>query len=180
MYRNIIRELKYYWMYYGGSRTLLRSPYFHFAFLFVAIFYPFWYREPWWSTAISVLPNLIGFTLGAYAILLAFGDELFRAALAGDRGYRKSPLMRMSAVLSHFIIVQIISLISAIGVKAWSSHFYQIPIDLNLKLISGKILLIDIVSPIFCFIFFYALLLSISTVISIFRVSRWYNRSQSD
>jgi hypothetical protein len=72
----------------------------------------------WWDTPVAVLPSLIGFTLGGYAILLAFGDEEFKSVFAGATTKNKdSPYVIVSATFMHFIVVQVIALLIALAAE---------------------------------------------------------------
>src|SRR5205814_6637527 len=62
-----------YWRVYGGSRALFRSPAFLLSVLLSTICYPLWWSAN--SSAplvLSVVPNLLGFSIGAMAVVLAF------------------------------------------------------------------------------------------------------------
>ncbi|MCL9825236.1 hypothetical protein [Ralstonia solanacearum] len=72
-----------------------------------------WIRGGWWSDAIAALPTMIGFAIGAYAIVLGFGDERFRAVIMLRRNGDTSPYVKISASLAHFIVVQIAALLAA-------------------------------------------------------------------
>ena len=61
-----------YWSKYGGFKSLLLSPYFQTAILITLLTVGFWFgiSTKWWERVISVIPNLLGFTLGGFAIFL--------------------------------------------------------------------------------------------------------------
>ena len=80
------------------------------------LMYDVWLSPGWWNLPITVLPNLVGFTLGGYAILVAFGDDKFRALLASkEHNQNNSPFVVMSATFMHFILTQVLSLVTAIA-----------------------------------------------------------------
>jgi hypothetical protein len=84
------------------------SPYTRLAAILLVLTSHFWWTQDWWELPISILPNLIGFSLGGYAILLAFGDEKFRKLLVPERKATPSPgaptlYMTVSAIFLHFI-----------------------------------------------------------------------------
>lgn len=72
--------------------------------------------------AVGVLPNLLGFTVGALAIVLAFSSAPVFKTLA-ESGQPQSFFMKMTASLIHFILIQVLALVSAIvaRVTEWSS-----------------------------------------------------------
>ena len=102
-----------YWRAYGGSRALFSSPYLHVSVLLAGAMYPFWLREAWWDTALSTLPNVLGFTLAGFTIWLGFGDEKFRTLISRAKPDRESPFMGVSAGFAHFVVVQILALMAA-------------------------------------------------------------------
>ena len=181
LYRN-------YWKSYGGAGAVISSPYFVFA-LFVSVACAgLWTGENWWDLPVSVLPNLIGFTLAGYAILLAFGDRRFLQILAnaqeaGDDGSR-SGFMQVSATFMHFLLVQILALLLAIFAKSRpTSTWLWWVFDHSSH---GNILKIIRFSIAYCgwaigFAFFiYAICLAMAAVAAIFRIARWYQTSMKD
>src|SRR4051812_44736417 len=97
-----------YWRDFGGVRALLNSPYVWSSFGITVMLSPFWAKDGWWETVYSIVPSLLGFTLGAYAILVAFGNERFlkliTTKLAG--GAELSAYESTSAAFVHFVVVQ--------------------------------------------------------------------------
>lgn len=85
-----------YWRAYGGSRALLSSPYLLVSILLAGAMYPFWLRESWWDTALSTLPNVLGFTLAGFTIWLGFGDEKYRTLISRAKPDRESPFKARS------------------------------------------------------------------------------------
>lgn len=120
MYSGVFSILRRYWAAYGGWRSLARSPYFHVAAVITALSYPLWCgRDPWWDTVVGVLPNLLGFTLGGFAIFIGFGDTKFRELLVQetpeDVEQGRIPLYEaLCATFVHFIVVQVAALVFAL------------------------------------------------------------------
>ena len=112
--------VKHYWWIYGGLGALLRSPYIHSALLLTIVAYIGGRFSPTASNAsdiaLSAIPNLLGFTVGALAIVLAFSSADIFSALA-EKGEPQSFFMKMTASLVHFIAVQALTLIVAILAK---------------------------------------------------------------
>src|SRR5699024_306750 len=103
------------WSAYGGIKALLLSPYFHAAVILTAVTAPTWMHPSWWELPIRVMPSVLGFSLGGYAIWLAIGDRRFRELIAGEgRGEKTSPFMMVNAAFVHFIILQFLSILYAI------------------------------------------------------------------
>ncbi len=106
-----------YWRTYGGWRSLAGSPYVHIAAVITAFSWRLWFEPGWWSTPLSVLPNILGFTVGGFAIVLALGAGDFGAALSSaskpDADILDSNLAKLSAAFCHFILVQCLTLLLA-------------------------------------------------------------------
>ena len=115
-----------YWKAYGGFRALLGSAYLHGSALISLACYPVW-DNGWYDMSLSITPSILGFSLGGYAILLAFGDEDFRLAISGpDPDGNPSPFMKANAAFIHFIVISTIALLCAIVAKAWESQCWFI------------------------------------------------------
>jgi hypothetical protein len=174
-----------YWSAYGGLKALFTSPYFHLSFVITFLLFPLWTEAGWWADVITVLPNIIGFSLGGYAIWLAIGDEKFREIISGDEEDEKdgtySPYIQLNAAFVHFILVQFIALLTAFFAKAVYSFDYHPP--LTIELFQNFIIPIDkiYVGVIFFasflgfFVFIYALMSAIAATFSILRYSTWYD-----
>ncbi len=121
-YRGVRGIFTRYWKAYGGWKAVLTSPYLHGSVVLTVLFGHLWFDASWWTDAIASLPTMIGFAIGAYAIVLGFGDERFRAILTQRRGGKTSPYVTISASLAHFIVVQLLALFSAFLAK--SLDFY--------------------------------------------------------
>lgn len=111
-----IEALRKYWKTYGGRAALLRSPYFQLAVLVGLLCLP-WVLQggDWGNKTLSVVPNLLGFSLSGFAILLAIGSEKFQRVLARAGGDERPVLMNISTSFVHFIIVQATALLFAIA-----------------------------------------------------------------
>lgn len=127
-YQSFFKNWRQYWKTYGGRKGVLLSPYFGFAFVLSCCTYPIWMAQLenyyWYDPCIEIIPNLLGFTLGGFAIWLAFGDDGFRTVMAGESPNENtadpSPFMKVNSTFLHFIILQTISLFLSIIGKVWS------------------------------------------------------------
>ncbi|HET6322127.1 MAG TPA: hypothetical protein VFF87_08765 [Hyphomicrobium sp.] len=99
-----------YWRLYGGFVALSRSPYFGLAVVLSVISAMGGGVDvDWASVAFTIIPSLLGFSIGAFAILLVFSSEKFlRLISEGGRG--DSLFISASATFVHFIVVQVCSL----------------------------------------------------------------------
>jgi hypothetical protein len=109
------------------------------------------------ETAVSVLPNLLGFTVGALAIVLAFSSAPVFETLA-EHGEPQSFYMKLTASLIHFILVQVLALVSAIVARITESTT------------------IDILA---LFLLFYAVLVTFAAGMQLFLTAIIYNARAS-
>ena len=111
-----------YWTAYGGLRQLFTSPVFYISILITFFLFPIWnFEEKWWEMVLSIMPNVLGFSLGGYAMWMAIGDDNFRELISGIENEieETSPYMNVSAKFAHFIVVQILSIIAALFNKSY-------------------------------------------------------------
>lgn len=120
-YIDLWQSVKLYWHAYGGIRCFILSPFLHVAIVLSYFARPLWNPATneatvWYNLSLSVLPNLLGFTLGGYAILLAFGDSRFRDKISEqDEGDKRPTLfMELNGTFVHFIILQAIAILMAV------------------------------------------------------------------
>ncbi len=159
IYKNVKDSIVLYWHYYGGLEALLKTPYLHFAILTSLSCFPIWSKTvtpSWYNLPIAALPSLLGFTLGGYAILLAFGNEKFLMILCARDDDDPSPFMNVNGAFVHFIVVQAIALFSSIVAMSW-----------------------EIKTGFFAFIgftlFLYSLLTGVAAAFAILRLGKWYD-----
>lgn len=168
-----------YWRAYGGRRAITRSPYFIISVTLGMFCIPWSLSEPWWEKVIDIVPNMLGFTLGGYALLLALGSETFQKliAKAGD----DEPVLRsISASFVHFILVQSFALVFSIMVmtlreplglvaEAWCSsttiHLYGCSLWEELSQFTRALL-----GFAGCTLLFYAIACSVAATFRIFRL----------
>ncbi|HGY9582011.1 TPA: hypothetical protein ACOJQP_000372 [Vibrio harveyi] len=175
---NVIRR---YWKAYGGIKALFSSAFFYLAIAFTALLYTQWTKTGWWDTVLSVMPNLLGFTLGGFAMWVAIGDEDFKATISGvDEGdpNEVSPFMEVNATFAHFIFLQVFSILCAVVNKAYD---VTLPADhVIVKALGDKFELVTLGFYAFSyFLFIYALLSALGSVLALFSVSACYDDYQS-
>ena len=168
-YQDVANIFKGYWAAYGGLVVLLRSPYLHLALVLLVLTTPFWTISSWWDQSLAVLPNLLGFTLGGFAIFIGFGDEKFRALLAEDDGSSVNAYVALCATFVHFILVQSLALLAAVLAKAW--WFYAPWMD---TLRPALPFFNSFGAAIGYGLFLYALCSVLAATMHIFRIARMY------
>ena len=162
-------------MAYGGAGALLRSPYLYVALLIAPLCWGTWSAPNWWDTVISVLPNLLGFTLGGFAIFVSFGDARFIASLAAEEEDPAQPTVyrELCATFVHFILVQVAALILAIVTKGMWFHA-SLP-----DYIAKAIPIANMAWGAFCYgVFLYALTSVVAIALHVFRISTMYELHQ--
>lgn len=166
---------KRFWMAYGGAGALLRSPYLYAALLIAPLCWGTWSAPNWWDTVISVLPNLLGFTLGGFAIFVSFGDARFIASLAAEADDTAQPSVyrEFCATFVHFILVQVVALILAIVTKGMWFHA-SFP-----DYIAKALPIANMVWGGLCYgVFLYALTSVVAIALHVFRISTMYEQHQ--
>lgn len=175
-----LEPLLEYWQIYGGISAVLASPYFHLSIAITVVTAPIWTATDWWTLPTGILPNIIGFTIGGYAILVSFGDEDFKKRIAGkiDGEQDFSLYMHVNATLVHAIVIQVVALMVSIIFKGFSFASY-------VEISKGKdwstiTLIPGVIASAPCFLFFiYSLILLIPLALNIFEVACWYDIAQT-
>ena len=115
-----------YWKAYGGWSGLFRSPYIYVSIVITVALSGLWLEcndageRVWAPLALSVLPSLVSFSLGALAIVFAMTSGVYLKLIHGE-GDENSTFMRLIAVFFHFILVQIFAILFALAVEAYSN-----------------------------------------------------------
>lgn len=171
MYKKTVQLFKSYFEIYGGFKEILRSFYFLTAFFITIFVYNIWINPFWWEMVITIIPNLIGFSIGAFALVLSIDIKKINSNITFEH------LVKISNTFTHFIVIQIFSL--TLGIIAKS--FYASPPVLIIKLFEQIGLdfyyLNHYIKTVFWFIcflvFIYAMLLSLAATMAIYRISTW-------
>jgi uncharacterized membrane protein len=158
------------WVSMGGTGAIWKSFDFRVALAVSLLCWPAWLAPEWWEKAISVLPNLLGFTLGGFAIFLGFGSDQFKELIA-RKDEAKSEYLSVSSTFLFIVAVQVVGLLYAIICESlW------VPTPTLLKPISHIIPYLNYLAWfIGFFLFMLGIVLSLRAAIRIFRISRWYN-----
>jgi len=176
MYKDVREIFASYWKAYGGFRALVRSPYLHIALVLLAPTFKLWLSPLWWDIVIGVLPNLLGFTLGGFAMFLGFGDDKFRALLAEpDDEDPSGPglYVKLCSTFVHFILVQALALLAALLAKAlWFPYEWPAGFLPYLKLFNG------VGGGIGFGLFLYACTSIMAATLHVFRIATWYEEHQ--
>jgi len=146
-----------YWRLYGGIKAVLRSPYIAVAAVITAVIAQGWKdADKLVQAATQIVPGLLGFSIGAFAIILVFSSERIIKIIA-QRGSPESLLMKTCAMFVHFIICQVVALCVALASPTF-----------------------PIITPVALFFLVYSLLLAIATSFALFNLAQIYNQSMKD
>jgi hypothetical protein len=196
--QNRSSQLRRAWQLYGGFKAVIRSRYFRLAILALLPTAHLWVSEDWWDVPIQILPNLLGFSLGGYAVLLTFGDDRFKELLArrmpvndaepqpangsSDATEGGSLYMKVSATFLFFIIVQVAAVVTAVLAKSLSFDPRTGPLERLADTVwfQNAIAVLRFGgSLIGFFLFTYALFLAAAAAWAVFTLSDWFDRHLS-
>ncbi len=174
----LLAILSVYWDAYGGVRAVVASPFFWLSAVLLLVTSRYWYLECWWEQALSVMPNLLGFTLGGFAVFLGFGDEKFKTLIAGEDNEApgvSSPYMEVCSAFLHFVLIQVVAVIVAIVCKA-TNFDGEGPLSSVGELLAQFRWVGDMLGY---WLFLYGICLAAAAAVAIFRVAFWFDRYQT-
>ena len=176
-YAGVRKMILRYWDAYGGISAITSSPYLHAALLLTILMSNTWVMPNWWDTVISIMPNLTGFTLGGFAIIVTFGNDEFKQLIYTiDETDEHSFVASIGSTFVHFVMLQVLALILALGAK---STYFVINEECNLCTLLEKIdvhlLQLMYAARYFVWfisycIFMYALTTTIAATLAIYRL----------
>jgi len=163
----------YYFSAYGGWSALFKSKYFWCAAIFTVAMAPYWLSQAWWNDVLDVIPNLLGFTLGGYAMLLAFGNEKFQKILAEvNDGEEFSAFVDLNVAFVHFIVLQVVSILLALLSKA---YYFELPPDSFFYRFADIFVVAAVPWYALCyFVFLYAIFSAFAATFAILRMMKMY------
>lgn len=151
------------WNGYGGWGCLIRSPYLHVSGVLSLLSFRLWDDAKWAELALQIVPSMLGFAIGGFAIFLAFGDERFRQLISGPGDNDAlSPFMRVCVQFAHFITVQVGALLLAVAGLSFVAGQ-----DGFLTLALGCVGTLAVV---------YSIMTGLAATMSLLRVAKMYDR----
>lgn len=115
-FKPFARHIKRYFRAYGGWSGVFGSPLFVASLVIAAASYRQWLSPKWTSIAYDLLPSLLGFSLGTYALLFSLITARVKAALRAVRNDDAiSALEQVNATFFHYIFVQVLALVWALA-----------------------------------------------------------------
>ena len=103
-----VSRLRKYLKNYGGWSEVFASPFFNLALILSFLNFQLW-QSDWVRLSQSLIPSMLGFSLGTYAILFSIISVKLKRALKEVKNERGIPyLHEMNATFFHFIFVQVL------------------------------------------------------------------------
>jgi hypothetical protein len=146
-----------YWENYGGFKAIFSSPYFLFSLLLTLVVVIFGESDKWYEYTLNILPDILGFSIGSFAILISLGNNEFRKklSLVGTKQTSPTPFMIINSSFVHFIFIQILAILTALISKLLNIENFII-------FFLGILLLI------------YAIMSTLAATLVILKFSFWY------
>ncbi|ANY79954.1 hypothetical protein BB934_18400 [Microvirga ossetica] len=177
-YKGAWTVIKEYFTAYGGWRAVFCSPYFQLSTIITFICLQVWQDGSRWKELIvQIMPNLLGFSIGAFAILFSsFQGKIGPFMFEREEGDKFTPAEELSATFMHFIMVQALTLIfgiisySGLGAtlvriftKMDALRYIDYPLFILYQCFKGFVFLL----------FIYSIMMLVSATAAIFRTITW-------
>lgn len=154
---------------------VLTSPLFQIAILITGLSYSRWWVNPDWIEDVNTLiPNLLGFSLGTYGIIFGIiSGNLKRAMREVTSKHDVSYLEKVNATFLHFIFVQVLALIWMILYRGtWASDLIYALRELAYPVSSGVHTVLSKAGSFFGhFLLVYSILLMIGAAVAVYRLA---------
>jgi hypothetical protein len=161
---------------------LLASPFFGIAVIISALNYSQWTAQPAWIAKVEALiPSLLGFSLGTYAILFSIMSGRLKSALrhvSSPNGV--SYLEAINATFFHFIFVQVFALVwSFLYQGTWLIDLVGL-FKTNYPWLEAIYYLLSRAGSFTgCFLLMYSILLMIASALAVYRLAMIKDPSES-
>jgi len=176
---SLLNNIRRYFSDYGGWKNTVYSPFVSMSIIITFLNYSGWMNSIWVEQSFDLIPSLLGFSLGTYAILFSIiSGRLKRALKLVKNIHGVSYLDEVNATFFHFIFVQVFCLVWAFLYSG--TWYYDILMSIsNLKITSGfdgrvmfcYFLTKSIFSFIGNFLLIYSFLLVLAAALIIYRIA---------
>lgn len=173
----MFQNIKLIFRMYGGISVFFKSIYVWISVLVTAVTWRSSLSGLWVEYSVSILPNIIGFSIAAVAIITVIGDDGFRRRMSRVNTLNKeeSDLTVMLSSFIWFILIQITAIFFAI---IFSSKPFTFACHLwTNNCIAWNYYTNAIFSFLGMFLFVYSLFLVIASVFMTFHLFRLYIRN---
>ena len=161
---------------YGGVRAIVGSPFFVASLVMSLISYDVTRQEGWRAIALQTIPNLLGFSLGTYALLFTLISKRIKSALKAVKNSKGvSYLDEMNATFLHFIFVQVVAFAWAyVGQSSLLTSMYEATTNRSSSEENFNVMIYFrfIGNVVGVTLFLYAVLLVISASLKVYRIAR--------
>ena len=187
--KSTLRDLlRSYWQLRGGTRDFFKDPWFILSLVLMPLTLHEWTQHGWWDRPISVLPNILGFSLGGYALLLSFGDDRFKRILAAEdpkSDNAPSLFMEVSSIFLHFILFQGLALLAALIAQGLGFALADVPYARSLLIRHPSIPVLLAIGRwagwfVGYWLFLYSLVMALAAAVSVFELSKWFEDYQRE
>lgn len=167
------RSIRRYFKGYGGWGAVFGSPIFLISLAVTTISYSNWLEPKWVSKSFDIIPSLLGFSLGTYAILFSLmTGRLKRALKAVKNPQGVNYLEEINSTFFHFIIVQILCLMWAF---LYDGTFVYDAVQLMTSYYSGsmKVFRVAMLAGSFTgyLLLVYSFLLMLAAALAVYRIA---------
>ncbi|RUY31707.1 hypothetical protein EN978_07165 [Mesorhizobium sp. M7A.F.Ca.US.001.04.1.1] len=169
----LLKWLNRYRRAYGGIRGMLASPFFGLAVLITGLSYSLWVEPKWIEKAETLIPSLLGFSLGTYAIIFSIVGGRIKGALRQvSAPHGVSYLEAVNAVFFHYIFVQVVCLAWAFLYQGTWLYDLTRVLEVYVPSVKTVFLYASLTgSFIGCFLLVYSVLLMIAAALAVYRLA---------
>lgn len=174
--KSIFKVFTKYFRGYGGWRGLFSSPFFYISVFLTVLSNQMWLtsmsEEPEWiSLSRDMIPDLLGFSLGAYALLFSLNERVRRAMSDVNNNRDVSYLDNVNSIFLHFIFVQFIA-VSWSFVFDYSDLFALIIANFPFSAVIFTYVGLYFIGSFFgAFLVFYSISLIVAAAFAVFRLA---------
>lgn len=174
-WKTLIKWLARYFHAYGGVRGVIGSPFFGIAIVTTSLSYSNWLKpEPEWIDKVeSLIPSLLGFSLGTYAILFSIIGNRLKGALRQVKApHGVSYLESINATFFHFVFVQVVALMwTFLFQGTWLVDLVKVLKPYYPPLEEAGIWLFRCGSFVGFFLLVYSVLLTVAAALAVYRLA---------
>lgn len=169
-YRGIIRA--YSWRDIKESRPYIFSLVLSLLFLLLVCFSSknlYQMIEFWKNQILSILPNLLGFNLGGYALIIGFGNTDLVSSLTKKKKGKPSVFQKLSGIFAFTLVLQSFAFLLA--------YIIDVFMELEFYALSYTIYIIvnSIVLSLISFLGFWSILILPNLVINVFTLGQMHH-----
>ncbi|WP_176036078.1 hypothetical protein [Brucella tritici] len=158
---------------YGGFRAMFASPFFGVAIIITGLSYSLWIEPKWIEKAENLIPSLLGFSLGTYAIIFSIVGGRIKGALRQVQApHGVSYLEAINSIFFHFIFVQVCCLAWAFLYQGTWLIDFVVLIEPSLPFARNGFIYVSLMGSFMgCFLLVYSILLMVAAAMAVYRLA---------